>query len=457
VIQQLQNIIEAPPNLEMVPEEEHPYDIPGHWKWVRLRSCVSRLQYGYTQSSSFEPIGPHFLRITDIQDNNVDWEHVPYCVISTSDNEKYKLYSNDIVVARTGATTGKSYLISEPPESVFASYLIRLSPATIVDSKFLWYFMNTPCYWRQVTTVSKGIAQPGANATLLGNLAVPLPPLDEQKGIVERIDSLLGKIKEAYEIVEDVPESIEKNFDSLLYNAFVGRFSQSGHGNDQETVQDDGIEASVSEEDVEILPKIPLSWRWCTIEEIAQVKGGKRLPKGESLVNYNTGFPYIKAGDLKKGTVLAEQLQYVTEGVQRTIRNYTVDSGDVYITIVGAKIGDAGIIPEQLAGANLTENAAKICNISGCNNEFLAYWLRSPVSQMLIRGKTLSATLGKLALNRIKTLPVPIPPYEEQIEIVRKLKEVEITIENATDMVKDIVTKTDNLISFVLGRAFRGK
>jgi len=87
---------------------------------------VSVINYGYTESSNSKPVGPRFLRITDIQDDHVDWESVPYCKIESSDLPKYTLASGDIVFARTGATTGKSYLVDDPPKAVFASYLIRL-------------------------------------------------------------------------------------------------------------------------------------------------------------------------------------------------------------------------------------------------------------------------------------------------------------------------------------------
>src|SRR5579863_8852429 len=95
--------------------------------WVEKKlGDLAKINYGYTESASTEQVGPRFLRITDIQNSHVDWDTVPYCPIATSDLPKYKLAEGDIVFARTGATTGKSYLIAEPPDAVFASYLIRV-------------------------------------------------------------------------------------------------------------------------------------------------------------------------------------------------------------------------------------------------------------------------------------------------------------------------------------------
>ena len=95
------------------------------WGTVKLGE-IANINYGYTEKASFSEIGPKFLRITDIQENEVNWDTVPYCIISEIDFQKYHLKSGDIVFARTGATTGKSYLLNNPPKSVFASYLIKV-------------------------------------------------------------------------------------------------------------------------------------------------------------------------------------------------------------------------------------------------------------------------------------------------------------------------------------------
>ena len=95
--------------------------------WIAKRlGDISVINYGYTAKASFDGEGPKFLRITDIQDDSVDWTAVPTCPISEKDFDRHQLFDNDIVFARTGATTGKSYLLTSPPESVAASYLIRL-------------------------------------------------------------------------------------------------------------------------------------------------------------------------------------------------------------------------------------------------------------------------------------------------------------------------------------------
>ena len=158
------------------------------WETKEL-AAVSAINYGYTESASSEPVGPRFLRITDIQDDRVDWDSVPYCKIEKADLPKYRLASGDIVFARTGATTGKSFLVNEPPDAVFASYLIRLR---LLDKKllpeFVLLFFQTAGYWQSIKDGSSGSAQGGFNATKLGALTIPVPPLAEQQRIVGLLD-----------------------------------------------------------------------------------------------------------------------------------------------------------------------------------------------------------------------------------------------------------------------------
>ena len=101
-------------------------EIPESWEMVRLGDYCHKPDYGYTESANDSPIGPQFLRITDIQNDKVNWDKVPYCICSAEDREKYSLKTGDIVIARIGATTGKAYMVEDCPDVVFASYLIRV-------------------------------------------------------------------------------------------------------------------------------------------------------------------------------------------------------------------------------------------------------------------------------------------------------------------------------------------
>jgi type I restriction enzyme S subunit len=167
------------------------------------------------------------LRITDIQDDHVDWNSVPYCKIASSDLPKYRLGSGDIVFARTGATTGKSFLVDDPPESVFASYLIRLR---LLDKdlapEFVALFFQTAGYWQSIKDGSAGSAQGGFNASKLGALSIPYPPLPEQRRIVGILDEAFAGLATAKANAEKNLHNARALFESHLQSVF----SQRGKG-----------------------------------------------------------------------------------------------------------------------------------------------------------------------------------------------------------------------------------
>ena len=178
--------------------EQLPFELPEGWEWTRLGCISDAIQYGL--SNSAETFGDYrLLRITDIQDGHVDWDSVPFT--SIDEPEKYLLHKNDIIFARTGATVGKSFFITDLPyASVYASYLIRIRLMRGISPNYVYQFFNSNCYWKQVTSKAVGVGQPNCNGTSLKKLFVPLPSKAEQQRIVNKISELfesLGCVEES--------------------------------------------------------------------------------------------------------------------------------------------------------------------------------------------------------------------------------------------------------------------
>ena len=203
------------------------------------------------------------------------------------------------------------------------------------------------------------------------------------------------------------------------------------------------------------LPDLPDTWQWSHVSKFGFVKGGKRLPKGELLVEEKTGHPYLRIRDLKDGTVDRSQILYVPSHVFPEIQNYTIQHGDVYLTIVGS-IGEAGTIPADFDGASLTENAAKIVQPVGLIPEFLAAWFRSPLCQRVIQQNIHSGGQGKLALFRIELMPVPLAPLAEQQRIVAKLEKLLGQVDACRQRLDKIPTLLKRFRQSVLAAACSG-
>lgn len=136
--------------LPEITDEEKPFDIPESWEWVRWGDISQSIQYGYNAPAKASG-RIKMVRISDIHDNQVDWNSVPYCDIDDNEISQYVLKKNDILFARTGGTVGKSFLVKEiPEESIFAGYLIRTRYSEKLSPLYLKYFMESGTYWEQL-------------------------------------------------------------------------------------------------------------------------------------------------------------------------------------------------------------------------------------------------------------------------------------------------------------------
>ncbi|WP_195251665.1 restriction endonuclease subunit S [Romboutsia sp. 1001713B170207_170306_H8] len=207
--------------LPEISEDEIPYELPKDWEWIRMRELAQNIHYGYTASAKIDNTGVKFVRITDIQNNMVNWGTVPYCDIDEKKLESCKLENNDILIARTGGTIGKSFIVENVEYSaVFASYLIRVIPLKSINPRYLKLFLETPLYWRQLISKSQGTGQPNVNAVSLSELVMPLPSINEQERIIDRVEKLMKVCDELELRIEKSKKYSEKLMECILKNSF---------------------------------------------------------------------------------------------------------------------------------------------------------------------------------------------------------------------------------------------
>lgn len=231
--------------------------IPPEWNYCLLGELAEKPQYGLTASANTKPVGPRFLRITDIQDGGVSWPSVPYCECGGKEAEKYRLRQGDLVIARIGATTGKAYLISESTDAVFASYLIRLRTTQNLLPEFFYFFTQSTFYWEQIDAVKGGRLKQGVNIPVLRNLTIPLPPLAEQRAIAH----VLRTVQQAKEATEKVIEAAKQLKKSLMQHLFTYgsvTFGEAGH-----IEQEDGL-----------VGPMPFNWFTVKLSEVADIVYG---------------------------------------------------------------------------------------------------------------------------------------------------------------------------------------
>ncbi len=210
-------------------------DLPEGWKWFKLGDVSIDISYGYTASAKKEATGPKFLRITDIVPDRINWETVPYCDIDDKNIRKYKLEKGDIVIARTGATTGYNKIMKKDIESVFASYLIRYRiNKDRADPLFVWYNLQSYKWYGFVENIIGGSAQPGANAKQFASFEFPLPPLSEQKAIASVLSSLDDKI----DLLHRQNKTLEEMAEALFRQWFIEEAKEEWEDGNLEDIAD---------------------------------------------------------------------------------------------------------------------------------------------------------------------------------------------------------------------------
>jgi type I restriction enzyme S subunit len=230
------------------------------WQQLRLRDICEKVNYGYTASAKKEAVGFKFLRITDIVPDLIDWNLVPYCEISPKDLPKYELKKGDIVIARTGATTGYAKRIRKTVESVFASYLVRVRISSEHDSDFVGHVIESDEFKRFIRANLSGAAQPQANAQVLTSFPIALPPLPTQRkiaSVLSAYDELIENNTRRIEILEEMAQRI--------YREWFVHFRFPGY---------DKVEMVDSE-----LGLIPEGWNVTKLGDVIELAYGKALKK----------------------------------------------------------------------------------------------------------------------------------------------------------------------------------
>ena len=227
------------------------------WTTYRLGDICTDIAYGYTASADWQIEGPKFLRITDIQNYFINWEAVPQCPIKENDRKKYRLEIGDIVIARTGASTGSTFTLKDKIEAVFASYLIRYKINNEIANPFYIGYLLKSTKWKEyVSSIIGGSAQPGANAKQFADFDFILPnDIKVQNGIVGILSSIDEKIEnnlKTNQVLEEIALTIFKEwFINFNYPSSDGSRKHSELG------------------------EVPSDWEVKTLGDVVEIKYGK--------------------------------------------------------------------------------------------------------------------------------------------------------------------------------------
>jgi len=457
--------------------------LPKNWKIVNLKNITESIQYGYTESSSKSNIGPKFLRITDIQENKVSWDNVPYCKIDSKIKHKYLLKDGDLLFARTGATVGKSFLIKgQIPEAVFASYLIRVRINLDINETYISYFFHSPNYWSQITEGQVGIGQPNVNGTKLGQLQIPIAPIENQNIIVSKIEELFSELDKGIENLKTAQQQLKIYRQSVLKWAFEGKLTKEwrkrGTNLNTASILLNKIQVekeneakrigkklkptnSLTVNDISQLSKLPENWRWVSLGEVISdltdyhANGSYvKIKENVELLDIPNYAIMIRATNFEKNN-FNENLKYITENAYNYMSRSKLFGGEILI----GKIGNAGRIyfmPTLKSPSSLAMNLFAL-RFNVDVNKYVYYHLLSSFSKQEISKYVKGVGNPTIDKNSIRSLSIALPSFEEQYQIVQEIESRLSVADKMEESITQSLQQAETLRQSILKKAFSGE
>lgn len=420
----------------LVPDWEWPYKLPKNWCWTTVGTICDGFQYGYTEKATFEKIGPHFIRITDIGDGIINDSGAPYCKIDSDSFIKYKINKDDILIARMGSV-GENGLATHNIDGVFASYLIRIVPRS--NAKYVCNFLQTNLYWGQISEKAQGTTRLNVNANVLKNLIIPLPPLAEQQRIVDRIESLFAKLDEAKEKAQAVVDSFETRKAAILHKAFTGELTAKWRE-----------EHNISK----------TTWgekKWGDF--LQSIEAGKNW-SAEGRPPEGTEFGVVKVSAVTWGEF--DELESKTCVVAEQWNSKTqIHKGDFLFSRANTLqlVGNCVIVRNISKRLMLSDKILRFKFDEIAHPRFVLYFTRSRIYREQVEQLASGNQDGmrNISQKNLKLVFFPIPTVVEQIEIISILDRAFAKEQQAKEAAEAVLDQIDLMKKSILARAFRGE
>lgn len=462
---------------------------------VRLEQFIEGTQYGYN-ASALQSGKNKFLRISDIHESKVNWDTVPYC--NCDDEETYLLMQDDILIARTGGTTGKSFKIDNPPaHSIYAGYLIRIRAKQEVNPDYIYLFLHSFAYWSQIVNLNERSFRPKANAENLKALILPYCPENIQNHAVkisngelvegyEELYSAIEKVLTEYENTQEVQKILYDQLsllDSLnqaiLQEAVQGKLVPQDPKDEPASellkritsakrsnsgIHRTGFKARPMKPLPPIKPEeipfeIPDNWVWCRLGEICDniTKGSSPNWQGVQYVSEDEGILFITSKNVDSFKIDFTKVTYVEEKFNEIEPRSILKKGDILTNIVGASIGRTALFDLDVV-ANINQ-AVCILRIehSFINKAYLLYLMNSNLALQFMSDNSFAPGRANLSMGDIANFLIPLPPLSEQKRIVA---EIEKQFAKTKELKEHIIANqqaTEQLLKALLHQAFEVK
>ena len=415
-------------------DEEVPFEIPNGWEWERWGNISQSIQYGYN-APALEHGAIKMVRISDIQENCVLWDNVPYCQIEENDIDTYLLKVNDILFARTGGTVGKSFLVEEVPEkAIYAGYLIRTRYSSLLNPRYMKLFMESQLYWEQLKNGTIATAQPNCNGKTLAKMLLPIPPTKEQDRIVGKLTQLSSFLnnytlcQERLNLLnEEIKEQLKK---SILQEAIQGKLvpqtAEEGTAKElleqikaekQKLVKEGKLKKSALNDSV-IFRGADNKYYEQIGSEVSEIELPFEIPSSLSLARLNA-VCQLTDGLKATGKQCLLDAKYLRGKSSGTIveQGKLVYKGDNIVLVDGENSGEVFIVPQD---GYMGSTFKQLWISSSMYEPYILAFIQ--FYKETLRNSKKGAAIPHLNKELFYGLIIGIPPFQEQKRIVQKIE-----------------------------------
>ena len=406
-------------------------DIPKHWRVKKLGE-VCKLKNGYAfKSDHYESIGVPVIRISDINEGIVS-SGKAVRVKPIDEYENYLVENNDILVAMSGATTGK-FGVYKSTEKAYQNQRVgkfRILDENILNNEFLYHQINS--LKRQIEKDAYGGAQPNISSAKIEQMQIVLPPLPEQQAIVAKIEELLSDLENGKQQLQTAQQQLKVYRQSLLKWAFEGKLTNKN-------VKDG---------------ELPKGWKWVKLGSVAS-----KITDGEHITPKRTseGFLLLSARNIQNGYLALDNVDYVpVDEYERIIKRCNPEYGDILISCSGS-IGRVCRVPQNLKFVMVRSVALVKFDWEKSSSKFYEYLFQSPLLQRQIEKSKKATAQANLFLGPINNLDVIVCPPEEQQLIVNELESKLTVCDKTEETISNSLQQAETLRQSILKKAFEGK
>jgi type I restriction enzyme, S subunit len=379
-------------------------NIPIHWAVRRLKKLLDApLMYGANEASDgYSPADPRYVRITDISENG-ELRDDTFRSLPMEVAQDYLLSDGDILLARSGATVGKSFIYRiEWGVCCFAGYLIRARlNVHAARPAYIYACMQSSFYWQYISSCQIQATIQNVSAEKYGEFVLPLPSILEQDEIVSFLDHETAKIDTLIAEQEKLIALLAEKRQATISHAVTKGLNP---------------EAPMKDSRVEWLGEVPEHWRVVPLMRLTHplrpIMYGIVLPG----VSVESGIPIVKGGDVKPARLKVELLSRTTKEIELPFARARLRPLDIVYSIRGT-IGDAEVVPDELLDANITQDVARISPASGVQTSWLIHVMKSKPIFVQLAQRSLGAAVPGINIRELKRAMIPVPPAEEREEI----------------------------------------